>query len=108
MQCRRRSFTKHYAIVDRETSQFPEPMVGGDSRYRCCRGSRSQQRTSDEVHSPQSEVADWPHSEVFLASDAEGTFPCANGCTYFWQIQRPRRVSFQIFFELSDNHVVAT
>lgn len=39
LQCRRRGFAKHCAVIDRKTSQFPEPVVGGNSRYRCRRGN---------------------------------------------------------------------
>ena len=45
---------------------------------------------------------------MFFAGHAEGPFRCADSFTYLYQIERRVRVRFQIFFELRDNHIMAT
>jgi hypothetical protein len=62
-------------------------MIGSDSGHRLYGMVGLQQRAADEMHSPQCEIADWPHSKVLFAGSAERPFRCADGFANFRQIE---------------------
>ena len=87
--------------------QFPEAVVGGNSRDRCFRTSDPNQRAADKVHSPQGEIPDRTHSQMLFASGTKGALGDADGRANLRQVQRPALVCFQIFLELRNDPVAA-
>ena len=83
-------------------------MVGGQSGDGCRRGICAQKRAADEVYSPQGEIANWTHSEMLLAGDAEGSLRHADRGTNFCQVQWRVGVRFQKPLEPRDDRIMTS
>src|ERR1700722_10436968 len=83
-------------------------MIGHNLCDGRCRTICSQQGAPNKMHSPQCKIANWAHSEMFLASVTEGSLRDADGSADFGQIQGVVWIRFQKLFKLRDDPTVLT
>jgi hypothetical protein len=84
----RRRLSEKRTVSDRELSELPEPLAGGDRSHGCSCCISLQQGLAGQVHPPQPKVADRAHTQTFLAHYAQCALWRANGLADFREVQR--------------------